>query len=377
MKISAINAVPLVGSTSKGGWSNELNPDDSLHTLIEVVTDTGVTGIGSVFTSAAMVEASLQILNPLFIGESALEGQCLREKAEQSQFWRGRGGAMTHTLSGIDIALWDILGKHCNQSVGVLLGGRYRDKIKPYASILFETPDKLEAVLAPAIEHGFQGVKLGWGQFGRESAALDEAMVKKAREILGDRALMVDAGGSDGCWAHGYKWALNTSEMLKEYNVAWFEEPLRPDDIESYKKLREHSRVPISGCEVLTRRQSFLPWIVEGAVDYIQPDVTKVGGISDQHKIAWYAYDHGVECIPHGWNTAVGLAADLQMVSAIPTAHWVEYMVGNPYIDDLWLNTPKIDSEGYLDIPNRPGIGVEWNYDGIEKHSGKRLQADY
>lgn len=377
MKIKSIKSIPLLGTTSKGGWTIELKPEDSLHTLIEVVTESGLTGIGSVFTSAALVEGSLQILRPLFIGESAIEGQCLRERAEQSQFWRGRGGAITHTLSGIDIALWDILGKATSQSVGVLLGGRYRTKIKPYASLLFGRPEKLEGIIAPAINAGFTGIKLGWGELGRHSFALDEAMVKKAREILGNRSLMVDAGGSDLCWANGYKWALNTADMLKEYGVTWFEEPLRPDDIEGYKKLREHSRVPISGCEVLTRRQSFLPWINERAVDYIQPDVTKVGGISEQHKIAWYAYDNGVECIPHGWNTAVGLAADLQLVSAIPTANWVEYMIGNPYIDDLWLSTPKIDKDGFLEIPNRPGLGVDWNYDGIEKHSGIRLKEKY
>ncbi|PCJ57960.1 MAG: mandelate racemase [Planctomycetota bacterium] len=377
MKIKSIKCVPLRGATAKGGWSNELKPEDSLHTLIEVVTETGLTGIGSVFTSSDLVEGSLQILNPLFIGESALEGQRLRECAEQSQFWRGRGGAITHTLSGIDIALWDILGKSTNQSVGVLLGGKYRNKIKPYASLLFEVPEKLEAVMQPALESGFKGIKLGWGLFGRQSSKMDEAMVKKAREILGDRSLMVDAGGSDGCWPNTYKWAINTADMLKDYGVDWFEEPLRPDDIFSYKKLREHSRVPISGCEVLTRRQSFLPWITEGAVDYIQPDVTKVGGISEQHKIAWYAYDFGIECIPHGWNTAVGLAADLQLVSAIPTANWVEYMRGNPYIDDLWLNTPKIDADGYLDIPNEPGLGINWNYDNIEKFSGILLKENY
>ncbi|MCH2176816.1 MAG: mandelate racemase/muconate lactonizing enzyme family protein, partial [Lentisphaeria bacterium] len=364
MKIERIRHIPLMGSTSKGGWANELTPEDSLHTLIEVTTDTGLSGIGSVFTSAKSVEGALEILTPLFIGESALEGQCLREKAEQSQFWRGRGGAMTHTLSGIDIALWDILGKVTGQSVGVLLGGKYRHKIKPYASLLFDAPEKLEEVLVPALAHGFKDFKLGWGEFGRRSAAYDEAMVAKAREIIGDGNLMVDAGGSDGCWHNGYKWAIRTSHMLHNYDVAWFEEPLRPDDIESYTKLREHSLVPISGCEVLTRRQSFIPWIDQGAVDYIQPDVTKVGGISDQHKINWYAYDHGIEAIPHGWNTAVGLAADLQLVSAVPTAHWVEYMVGNPYIDDLMLNPPEIDEEGFIHIPNSPGLGLEWNYDG-------------
>ena len=92
---------------------------------------------------------------------------------------------------------------------------------------------------------------------------------------------MVDAGGSDRYWPHGYKWALETARMLANYNVTWFEEALRPDDIEGYIKLTEHAPLPITGCEVLTRRQSFLPWIERRAVDYIQPDVTKVGGLTE------------------------------------------------------------------------------------------------
>ena len=109
---------------------------------------------------------------------------------------------------------------------------------------------------------------------------------------------MVDAGGSDQYWPHGYKWALETARMLANYDVVWFEEALRPDDIEGYIKLTEHAPLPITGCEVLTRRQSFLPWIERRAVDYIQPDVTKVGGLTEEFRIAMYAYDHSILFVP-------------------------------------------------------------------------------
>ena len=129
---------------------------------------------------------------------------------------------------------------------------------------------------------------------------------------------MVDAGGSDAFWPNGYKWALNTAKMLADYDVHWFEEPLVPDALEDFAKLREHSPVPIAGGEVLTRRQAFQPWLEARAFDIVQPDVTKVGGISEERRIAWMAQEHGMRFIPHGWNTAVGLAADLQLASAFP-----------------------------------------------------------
>ena len=101
--------------------------------------------------------------------------------------------------------------------------------------------------------------------------------------------------------------------MLCEYDVVWFEEPLRPDDLQGYVRLTENARLPIASCEVLTRRQAFMPWIEQRAVDYIQPDVTKVGGITEEFRIAQHACDHSILFVPHGWNTAVGLAADLQL----------------------------------------------------------------
>ena len=131
MRIRDVRAVGLRGKSPAGGWSNEIRPDDCVHTLIAVLTDAGLTGIGSVFTSDALVRAALKVLEPLYLGEHALEPERVSEKLHQHTFWQGRGGAITHTISGIDIALWDILGRATDQPVGRLLGGRYRERVQP------------------------------------------------------------------------------------------------------------------------------------------------------------------------------------------------------------------------------------------------------
>jgi L-alanine-DL-glutamate epimerase-like enolase superfamily enzyme len=120
---------------------------------------------------------------------------------------------------------------------------------------------------------------------------------------------------------------------------------------------------------VLTRRQAFLPWIERRAVDYLQPDVTKVGGLTEQHRIGQYADDHNILVVPHGWNTGVGLAADLHLTAAAGNARWVEYLTPEPYLDEVFLTRPVLDSEGYIQVPDGPGYGFAWNPDGIEKLS--------
>src|SRR6185295_15489011 len=230
MKITRITCAGLRGATPEGGWSNELKPDDCVHTLVVVRTDEGLTGVGSVFTSDLLVRGALKLLEPLVIGESALEPERVSEKLHQNTFWQGRGGAITHTISGIDIALWDILGKATGQPVGRLLGGRHRERVRPYASVLMTEPGPLAEHLLSIKAQGFRAFKIGWGPFGRRDAATDEAIVKAAREAVGaDSRLMVDAGGSDAHWRNGYKWALNTAQMLADYDVYWFEEALVPD----------------------------------------------------------------------------------------------------------------------------------------------------
>lgn len=374
MNIRSIEALGLRGATPEGGWSSELTPDDCVHTLIIVRTDEGLTGIGSVFTSDHLVNAALRLLEPLYQNQNALEPMRVSELLHQHTFWQGRGGSVTHTISGIDIALWDILGKATGQSIGRLLGGRYRERVKPYASLLMCAPEQMAENLLLQMERGFRAFKIGWGPFGRESRAMDEAIVRAARDAIGpDCQLMVDAGGSDAHWGNRYKWALWAADMLASYGVDWFEEPLHPDALDEYQLLRRAAPLPIAGGEVLTRRQAFLPWLRAGAFDIVQPDVTKVGGISEERRIAYMAEEYGARFIPHGWNTAIGLAADLQLATAFADTDLVEYCTGSPYIDDLTEGGWSLDSDGMLTIPTGPGLGVELNRDALQRLSGRDL----
>ena len=375
MKITEIRPAGLRHGTPAGGWANEIRPEDCVHTLIAVFTDEGITGWGSAFTNDELVRGALHVLQPLYLGENPLEPERVSEKLHAHTFWMGRGGSITHTISGIDIALWDILGKATRQPVGRLLGGRYRDRVRPYASLLMCEPRVLSERLAAVQSQGFRAFKIGWGPFGRHSNARDEEIVRAAREAVGPESLlMVDAGASDAFWRQDYKWAARTARMLADYHVYWFEEPLLPDNLHDYVLLRNHSPLPIAGGEVLTRRQSFITWLQQRALDIVQPDVTKVGGISEERRIAWMAEENGVRFIPHGWNTALGLAADLHLASASRNADMVEYLTGSPFIDDLVEARWELDPEGMLAVPDGAGLGISLNMDAVEKYTGERFE---
>src|SRR5699024_6398384 len=214
MRITDVTTCGLQGATPEGGWKNELRPEDTVHTLIAVHTDTDLVGIGSAFTSESLVRGAVEILLPLLKGKNPLEVQNLTESLNQATFWMGRGGSVTHTISAIAIAMWDILGKAMNQPSGLFLGGYFRREVRPYASVLMDQPAALKDKLEALLEAGFGAFKIGWGPFGRVSDALDEDIVRAARETIGDGMLAVDAGGSDAYFPARYNWAKRTSQML-------------------------------------------------------------------------------------------------------------------------------------------------------------------
>ncbi|MER6806769.1 MULTISPECIES: mandelate racemase/muconate lactonizing enzyme family protein [Streptomyces] len=376
MRITRVETCGLRGATPEGGWSNELRPDDVVHTLVAVHTDEGITGIGSAFTTETLVRGAIDLLLPHLVGQDPVEVERITETLHQTAFWMGRGGALTHATSAIDIALWDIAGQALGQPVGRLLGGRYRTRVRPYASVLMDEAGPMTENLTELVEQGFTAFKIGWWKFGRVDAATDERTVAAARAAIGDRLLAVDAGGSEGFFPGGLAWAKRTARMLAEYDVAWFEEALAPDDLDGYAELRAGSPVPISGGEVLTRRQSFSPYLRRRAFDIVQPDTTKGGGLSESRRIGWEAQDLGIRLIPHGWNTAIGLAADLQLASALASTDLVEYKTGSAYVDDLVAKGWQLDADGYLGIPSAPGLGVSLDPEAIEKYGTRPAFAD-
>jgi hypothetical protein len=174
----------------------------------------------------------------------------------------------------------------------------------------------------------------------------------RARPPAKDPKLFVDAGASDAYWPQGLKWAMRTAEMLKDYDVGWFEEALKPDAIDDFIHLRG-SPVPIAGGEVLTRRQSFIPWMTRGAFDIVQPDVTKVGGISEQRGSPGSPRISASRYVGHGWNTALGVAADLQLDVSLPRCDLVEFIGGSPYVDGILAEPFSARRRGLSRHPRR------------------------
>ena len=350
-----------------------LHPEgfENVNTLIELTAEDGSKGYGSTYTNYDLASAAMKLIEPVLLKEEVAPAR-ISEKLHQMNYWLGRGGSVTHTISGVDIALWDIFGKQLGVSVSRLIGGRYRDKIRPYASLVFSNIKDIKPQVEKAAQQGFKGIKMGWGTIGRLDIKNDEKVVAECRCAAGDDvAIMIDAGGSEGFYGVTYKRALEMAKMMSQYNVEWYEEALRPDDIEGFIKLREHSPVRIASCEVLTRRQAFIPWIERGAVDIVQPDATKVGGLTEALRIAWHAYDYGIDYVPHGYNTAFGLATDLQLAAALPKAEWVEYITPSPLIEDITVRPLKM-KDGWLIIPDTPGLGIEPDMEKVKFYSGVR-----
>ena len=341
-------------------------PDRQFHVFVELHTDEGVSGWGAAYSHKGQATGAFEWLKRFVIGENPVEVERVTEKLHQITFWLGRGGAMTHAISAINIALWDLFGKAVNQPVSALLGGRYQKSVLAYGSILFVPLETLPRRIEEMRARGFRAIKLGWDPFGQQSLAEDEALIRTARKAAGDKTtLLIDAGGSYPFWKLRLKDALERARMLSAHGVYWFEEALPPDDIDSYARLTDQSPVKIAHGEVLTRRQSFLPYFERRAMDIAQPDVAKVGGLSEARRIAWLAAEHGIELVPHGWNTAVGVAADIHLVASLPTRSYVEFNVGNPLVEELIDPPFRLNAEGGIAVPAGPGLGIDIDRDRL------------
>ena len=187
--IDNVVCVPLVGESPKGGWANEIRPEDSVHAIIGVHTRDGPSGYGSCFTDGRLAREAVRILKPLLVGKNAIEVGRLTEELHQNTFWMGRGGTLTHAISGINIALVGrSSAKRQDCPSPFFWGGVTGTTVKPYASMLMDEPDKMGDILSEYRAKGYRAFKIGWGPFGRrESFARDEAIIRASRDALQDR----------------------------------------------------------------------------------------------------------------------------------------------------------------------------------------------
>lgn len=350
-------------------------------TLVEVITDEGISGWGEAFAqgleppeiAATVIDKALR---PLILGADPLDTEVLWHRMYHMTRDYGRKGSVVAGISAIDIALWDIAGKFHQLPIYKLLGGAFRTKVQPYATGFYRIQGQGEAkrLGEEAIRHfeaGFSLMKVKLGYGVEDDIAVMQAI---GRAIEGKPVtLMIDTNH-----AYGRAEALRLGRALEDYKLRWYEEPVVPEDLRGYAEMRQKLTMPIAGGENEHTLYGFRELLAADAVDIVQPDLGSCGGLSAGRHIAALAQAHGVQVNPHVWGSAIAQAASLQLIAALPVTHHslfaqqpvLEYdRSSHPFRQQL-VAEPIQQVGGWVDIPSRPGLGIQINRDVLEKYRG-------
>ncbi len=331
-----------------------------LTSLVRVRTDEGIEGIGSAYSNPDMVRSVAEgNLRDILIGDDPTQVEALWDKMYSITRWYGRKGAAMSALGAVDTALWDIRGKALGRPVYKLLGAQ-RDRVPAYASALLWREDVAE-LAAEAQSHLTQGYRAVKMRLGR-SWDYDTRAVRAVREAIGPQArLMVD-----GSMRYAPDTALRLARELEAVQAFWFEEPFPPEEADAFAQLRPQVRVPLAAGENEFGVQGFKELIRAQALDIVQPDCSRSGGITECRRIGLMAQEHGLRVATHTWSDAVALVANMHLIASLPNGVTVEVdRTGNPMIDDL-LTEPLVVREGEIALPDRPGLGIELNMDVVK-----------
>ena len=337
--------------------------------LVRVRTDDGLEGIGEADSSPEVVKAVVDApfshnvacgLRELLVGENPLETGRLWQKMLRGTQYFGRTSVTLTAMAAVDMALWDLKGKHFGQPIHLLLGGRQHERIPAYASILFGRGGAETAEIGRRwVEAGYRAVKFGWEPMG-QSEALDVELVRGARKGLGEEAtLLIDAG----CvW--DARTALARAKAFAEHNIGWLEEPLRQDDVDGYVWLRDRSPVPIAAGEGECGREAFRPLIDRHALDVYQVDLAR-NGFTDAAYIRARVEEIGARLCNHCYTSAVSVAAGLHWLSTCRDAFLFEDCVEDAPLRHE-LTVEKLQAvDGVIAVPDGPGLGVTINEDFV------------
>ena len=374
MEITRVEAIPVSHTLSEGrglgdarGFGHERGT-----TLLRLETGSGIVGWGEAFAPGSVVEPVVEaFFRDDVLGMDPFDVESLADRSVVDPYHFGGSVFVQSALSGIDVALWDIVGKHLDRPVYRLLGGKHCETLLPYASTMYftERDRPIAEPIEAAVAEGFTAAKIKIG------TGLDEDVqrVQTAREILGEDArLMVDINGN-----YRADQAIRTANEIAEYNITWIEEPAPPENLDGYRRVREHTDVPIAAGEAHYGRFGFKQLIDEGLVDIVQPNLARCGGLSEARRIATLASTANVGVRPHIWNSAIGLAAAVQFAASVtdypharvtPDPMMVEFdRSENPLRTDL-LETPFDPTGGELAVPQEPGLGISVDEDAVEQY---------
>lgn len=346
--------------------------DERLHCLVEVLCDDGTIGWGECLGPARLNAAVVEAMAGLLIG---------RDPSHIAPIWlhlynqfrdQGQRGLVLTALSGIDIALWDIRGKQLNQPIHALLGGAFRTSVPAYATGGFRRLSGDRAAMmaeetAGYVAEGFSAVKIKIGYDVKD----DIRTIRAVREAIGpDTEFMIDAN-------HGYDAvdAIALGNAVADQDIAWFEEPVVPEDLDGYREVKTRQPIPVAGGETWHGRYAVRDAITARAVDIFQPDVCGIGGLSETVKATDLAQSFGIRVVPHVWGTAVAIAAGLHFLAVLPPSPprhenrepWLEFdQTENPFRQAI-VRTPITQEQGRVAVPTGPGLGIEINRDALSE----------
>jgi L-alanine-DL-glutamate epimerase-like enolase superfamily enzyme len=333
----------------------------SIFVLVD--TDAGVRGIGECSPMNGRVLAHFveEALKPLVVGENPLEIDKLWNRMLFRTYKLGVQGVQPEAIAGIDIALWDILGKVTELPICVLLGGRYRDRVPMYCSIgggMDLTPSEMAARVDVALSKGFRAIKIRM-DYRADRQDLDPEkdwrMFRECKELTGhDVPLSFDVNNG-----YSVPLAIQQGRRFEELGIFHYEEPVAQYDYAGLAQVADALDVPVSAGEHEYTRWQFRDLIHQARVDILQPDVVKCGGITEMRKIAVLAETYNKQFVPHQTQPTVGAAANLHCIAALPWATRPQEFTGQRPELDVLFKEPLVWQDGCLLVPDRPGLGLE------------------
>ena len=360
--------------TSSRGWFYKTKG----ALVVEIRTDSGLVGWGDCYGPAAVNRSIIDnVFKAALIGRDPFDVEVLWEELYNKIKDYGLSGFSISSISGIDIALWDIIGKATNQPIHKLIGGAFRTQLQAYATgLYFKDMNRLnEEAVAEAkgyVTQGFKAIKM---KIGLGSLTKDIDRVSAVRDAIGpDVQLMVDA---NHCF--NVPQAIAIGRELQKLNIHWFEEPISPEDLDGYVEVTGKLDMAIAGGENEFTKFGFRRIIERRAMDIVQPDVCAAGGITECKKIAALAQASSIQCVPHAWGTAIGLAATMHYLASLPftppcllpVPPMLEYeQTFNPFRDEL-SSADLTHKGGFVTVPNGPGLGIEINREVLERYRVK------
>ena len=366
------------------GYSQQYYHKRTAH-LVEVETDEGITGWGECFGAGNIALANKgiveQVIQPMVLGMDPLDRDVIWHKVYNLMRDHGQKGMPLQSLSGVDIALWDITGKVANLPLHKLIGGAHRDRIEVYGYGMMLRPESANNLVArfrdeaAAIRNmGFKAIKMKIGLGPKDDVRLIEAV---RRGVGDDYRFMIDAN-------HAYTThdAFYVGRAMEEFDPYWFEEPVAPEDLDGYRELRSGLRVNISGGEAEFNRWGWRALLESRGLDIAQPEVCALGGISEYLRVLALCHAHFTPVVNHVWGSAIAVATNLHLLAAMPPLPgglfpWEPMLefdtTHNLFRDDLLTNPLDIQGQvannnGTVDIPSGPGLGVNPDRDFIRRY---------